>query len=173
LYENPENHEDSELVKAVNEKLVTDPNYPIPEGYLKIKEKTAVYEYTLPRQCEDIMGNGAFHATQILDELVNELFGIHFIEPTVTYVDTLKLKKAIQKVEKPVPKAPALSYMRPLAGKIKPMRSPNHAGASNYSSNKTGVARVSGGIDENKEPLVLGRLRGASRGASQASSRLE
>jgi hypothetical protein len=95
LYDNPENHDDSEVVKAVNEKLQTDPNYPVPEGYLKIKEKTAVYQYTLPPQCEDILGNGAFHATQILDELVNELFGIHFIEPTVTYVETLKLKKAI------------------------------------------------------------------------------
>lgn len=59
--------------------------------------------------------------------------------------------------------------MRPLAGKIKPMRSPNHSAASNYASNKTGVAKVAAGIDENKEPLALGRLRGGS----QASSRPE
>jgi uncharacterized protein (DUF885 family) len=56
--------------------------------------------------------------------------------------------------------------MKPLAGKIKPMKSPE---ASRYSSNRTGKAKVDPAIDENKEPLALGRLRGNS----QASSRLE
>lgn len=83
------------MIKTANEKLEKDPNFPIPEGYIKTKEKTPVYTYNLPAKCEDILGNGAFLATQILDELVSDLFGIHFIEPTVTYVDKFKLRKAI------------------------------------------------------------------------------
>jgi hypothetical protein len=170
LYDDPEAYdtEDAELVKAVTEKLQTDPDYPIPEGYLKIKERTAVHKYVLPAACEEILGNGAFVSAHILDELVNELFGIHFIEPTVTYGEKLKIKKAIQKVEKPVVKAPALSYMRPLAGKIKPMKSPSDL-RSKYSSTNTANAKVDPNlaVEENKEPLALGKLRGGSRASSR------
>jgi len=34
---------DHQLIKALNDKLKKDPSYPIPEGYVKIGEKTPVY----------------------------------------------------------------------------------------------------------------------------------
>ena len=38
---------DMQLIKALNDKLAEDPNYPIPEGYFKQVEKTPIYYYRL------------------------------------------------------------------------------------------------------------------------------
>ncbi len=52
LYEDPDltyqTGDDLQLIKALNEKLKKDPNYPIPEGYIKVTEKTPVYKYKVP-----------------------------------------------------------------------------------------------------------------------------
>jgi hypothetical protein len=39
---------DAKLIKALNEKLSKEPNYPIPEGYMKHLEKTPIFEYIIP-----------------------------------------------------------------------------------------------------------------------------
>jgi hypothetical protein len=36
---------DVKLIKALNEKLIREPQYPIPEGYMKQLERTPVVEY--------------------------------------------------------------------------------------------------------------------------------
>ena len=50
LYDDPDatSASDSQLIKALNDKLSKDPHYPIPEGYLKQLEKTPVLDYHLP-----------------------------------------------------------------------------------------------------------------------------
>ena len=50
LYEDPDTTSvgDQQLIKALNDKLYMDPNYPIPEGYFKQVEKTSIYEYRIP-----------------------------------------------------------------------------------------------------------------------------
>ena len=50
LYEDPDatSVADAKLIKALNEKLARDPNYPVPEGFMKQLEKTPVYEYVIP-----------------------------------------------------------------------------------------------------------------------------
>ena len=52
LYEDPDlanqSVQDLQLIKALNDKLRKDPNYPIPEGFIKVTEKTPVYEYKIP-----------------------------------------------------------------------------------------------------------------------------
>lgn len=52
LYEDPDatSVADAKLIKALNEKLAKDPNYPIPEGFMKQLEKTPVYDYVIPPQ---------------------------------------------------------------------------------------------------------------------------
>jgi hypothetical protein len=51
LYEDPDatSVADGKLIKALNEKLAKDPNYPIPEGYVKQLEKTPIYDYIIPQ----------------------------------------------------------------------------------------------------------------------------
>ena len=58
----------------------------------------------------------------ILDELVEQLFNIHLIEPTVIYTERLKAKKIINKIEKPKPQTGALSYMLPKGNRPLPIR---------------------------------------------------
>jgi hypothetical protein len=52
LYEDPglsnQKGEDLQLIKALNEKLKKDPGYPIPEGFIKVTEKTPIYDYKVP-----------------------------------------------------------------------------------------------------------------------------
>jgi len=50
LYEDPEATAitDVELVKALNEKISEDPDYPVPEGFQKKVEKTLIYTYGAP-----------------------------------------------------------------------------------------------------------------------------
>lgn len=50
LYEDPDatSVADTKLIKALNEKLAKDPNYPVPEGFMKQLEKTPVYDYVIP-----------------------------------------------------------------------------------------------------------------------------
>ncbi len=50
LYEDPDagGMADKDLIKALNEKLEDDPSYPIPEGFMKQVERTAIYNYRLP-----------------------------------------------------------------------------------------------------------------------------
>lgn len=54
LYEDPDlgslpAHEIS-LIKALNDKLKVDAQYPIPEGFMKVVEKTPLYDYRIPRE---------------------------------------------------------------------------------------------------------------------------
>lgn len=51
LYEDPDatSVSDNKLIKALNEKLMSDPSYPIPEGYIKQQERTPIYEYIIPK----------------------------------------------------------------------------------------------------------------------------
>ena len=117
LYEDPDAHDDKDhdLVLALNLKLQTDENYPLPEGFMKIKERRPVYNYDIPEYTKEIAGEPMVMSLMILDELVSELIGIHFIEPTVRYQEKLKVKRIMNKLEKPTPKSTpgALNYMQP------------------------------------------------------------
>ena len=60
LYEDPDatSVKDRDLIKALNEKLVHDPSYPIPEGYLKQIERIPQYDYRVPDSAVEIIGEG-------------------------------------------------------------------------------------------------------------------
>ena len=66
------------------------------------------------------MGEANFVSVQVLDDLVNDLFSLHFIEPIITFTERIKIRKAIQKLEKPkLNIAQSQAYMRPLQAKQK------------------------------------------------------
>lgn len=39
---------DKELIQAINKQLEKNPNYPVPEGYRRVAEKTPIYHYGVP-----------------------------------------------------------------------------------------------------------------------------
>ncbi len=85
LFEDPEATAiaDSDLVIALNKKIKEDPNYPIPEGFKKRKEKTLVYTYGAPSYLN--LSESQTTALDIMDELLTKLFDMHFLEPVCTF----------------------------------------------------------------------------------------
>jgi hypothetical protein len=51
--------------------LKKDPSYPIPEGYLKIGEKTPVYQYLIPQEIAAMLNESKVVCVELLDEIVN------------------------------------------------------------------------------------------------------
>ena len=104
LYEDPDlayqTVEDLQLIKALNDKLRKDPTYPIPEGYIKVTEKTPVYDYKVPLDLAAKLPEAKVIAVEVLDELVSGALGFHFLEPLVSFEDHLKVKSMVS-VPKP------------------------------------------------------------------------
>lgn len=86
---------DPDLLIALNKKLEQDPEYPVPEGFTKRKEKTIVYNYGAPVY----LGLSEAHnmAFDILDELLFSKFGFHFLEPICTFEEKTKIRPVIHK----------------------------------------------------------------------------
>ena len=97
LFENPDATSigDTTLLKALNKKIKQDPNYPIPEDYKKVKEKELNYEYKLPDYVP--IDENKKISMELLDELIFEKFDFHFLEPIISYKETLKVKPVITK----------------------------------------------------------------------------
>jgi hypothetical protein len=117
LYEDPDlayqTADDLQLIKALNDKLKKDPNYPIPEGFIKVTEKTPVYEYKVPADIAAKISESKVIAVELLDELVNGTVGFHFLEPMVSFEDYPKVKSMVSAI-KPQ-QAEALNLMKKAA----------------------------------------------------------
>ena len=98
LYDDPDatSAADAGLVKALNEKLAKDPNYPIPEGFVKQLEKTPVLDYRIPADVAKQLKPSKVAAVETLDHILNEAFGIHLLEPVVKFEERMKVKPSIK-----------------------------------------------------------------------------
>jgi hypothetical protein len=83
----------------LNDKLKKDPNYPIPEGFIKVTEKTPVYEYKVPTDIAAKISESKVIAVEMLDELVNGAVGFHFLEPMVSFEDSPKVKSMVSAIK--------------------------------------------------------------------------
>lgn len=103
LYDDPDSSGmgDSQLIKALNDKLLEDPNYPIPEGYFKQLDKTPIYEYRVSDQVAEQMPESMVVSVEVFDELLSELFGFHMLEPLVSFEERLKVRPMIKNLIKP------------------------------------------------------------------------
>ena len=103
LFEDPDasGMGDQQLIKALNDKLAEDPEYPIPEGYSKQVEKTPIYEYVLSEDVREQLPESKVVSIEIMDELLNEIFGIHFLEPLVSFHEKLKVRPIVKNLFKP------------------------------------------------------------------------
>jgi len=97
LFEDPDATSigDPTLLNALNKKIKVDPNYPIPEDYKKVKEREITYEYKLPDYVP--VSENKRIAMELLDEIIFEKLQLHFLEPLVSYKETLKVKPIIRK----------------------------------------------------------------------------
>ena len=57
-------------------------------------EKTPIYDYHVPPQLN--LKSSKVVSLEVLDSILNDLFGFHFLEPTVKFEEKLKVKSAIK-----------------------------------------------------------------------------
>lgn len=62
----------------------------IPEGYYKVYEKELVMEYSLPDYLP--IKESKRVGVEVLDDLLSQLFGVHFLEPRAYTVVVPKIK---------------------------------------------------------------------------------
>jgi len=108
---------DPELLRALNKKLLENPEYPVPEGFKKVKEKTLTSSYQVPYFIK--MSDSTKLALEVLDDLVFEKLQFHILEPMVKSKTITKIRPIIRK-EFPSKKTAVPRYLDSLEGRVKP-----------------------------------------------------
>ena len=91
----PEKERD--LVEQLNQRIKEEPNYPLPEGFTKVKEKKTIYSYRVPEEIAPHLGEAKVVCVELIDELLNNAFGIHILEPVVTFQEQQAVRPAFTK----------------------------------------------------------------------------
>ena len=119
LFEDPDSTvmADPKLLKALNKKLKENPEYPVPEGFKKVKEKVIEHNYEVPKFIE--MKESQSLGLEILDDLIFEKFKFHILEPIVKTHVVTKIKPIIRK-EFTDKKRAVPRYLDSLEGRVKP-----------------------------------------------------
>ena len=89
LYDDPDavvamSQKDKNTIKELNEKLKTQPDLPMPEGFLKVKEKVPIMNYKVPEAALPLIGENQAVCVEIVDDLMSKIFNFHVLEPLVT-----------------------------------------------------------------------------------------
>lgn len=69
----------------------------MPEGFLKVKERVPIYNYTLPKANHPYLGEARVVCTELVDELMSKIFDFHVIEPMVTMQEQYRVKPSMQR----------------------------------------------------------------------------
>ena len=119
LFEDPDSTAmaDPELIKILNKKIQEDPNYPLPEGFKKAKEKQLHHNYEVPSFIP--MSEAQRLSLEMLDDLIFSKFQFHFLEPIVKTDEIIKVKPIIRR-EFPSAKKAVPRYLEALEGRTKP-----------------------------------------------------
>jgi len=120
LYEDPDITfiTDKDVLRELNFKILDNPQYPLPDGYYKVQEKEMKMYYELPEYYN--VTEPQKICTELVDELVNYLFGFHYLEPIARFETITKVKPSFKKLSKPLPstvrlrKNPKIEEINPL-----------------------------------------------------------
>lgn len=106
--------EENEEIKEMNKKVNEDPEFILPEGFVKVNERKPVYSYDLPDSMTEVLGEAKTVSLQVLDDFFAEILDFHFLEGRVTWDEKVSVKEAVPKITAPKRAAPALTYMKPV-----------------------------------------------------------
>ena len=76
--------------------MEVDPSYPLPAGFKKVKHSEFEHQYKIPSYSG--VPESVMIVTSILDDIVSERFGVHFLEPTSVSVDKFTAKPLIKEL---------------------------------------------------------------------------
>jgi len=85
------------MVTILTQWLGTNPDYPLPPGYLKVKERKEMLKYKLPEGLLPFLGRAYILVAPIIHDLIDELFEIKTLEPVISYEDFNRVKPILQK----------------------------------------------------------------------------
>lgn len=97
IFEEIHGGKEQDKITLLNNRLSQDPNYPLPEGFVKYRERGPIPIYEIDEDKTKFIGEPTFIAYGLIDELVNKLFGFHVIEPKTAIRDQVKAKALLQK----------------------------------------------------------------------------
>ena len=66
---------------------------------MKVTEKTPVYDYRVPRDVAAKLKESTVIGIEVLDGILNAIFGFHVLEPLVSFEDFPKVKPIMQAVK--------------------------------------------------------------------------
>ena len=72
------------MLRQLNNTVKQNPDYPMPEGFNKVKEKVPVLEYKVPESVLPVIGESKAVVIEVLDEMLSKAFNFHVLEPLVT-----------------------------------------------------------------------------------------
>lgn len=93
---------DKTVLNELNQKILEDPDYPLPEGYFKVVDRQMNLRYELPDYLP--IAESKKVSLTLLDEVINELFDFHFLVPIATFDNILKVKPSFNILSRPLPK---------------------------------------------------------------------
>lgn len=105
---------DQETLKQLNEKLAEDPEVPLPEGFSKVRERVSECDYSIPDYMHSYLGQATVESVTVLDDLINELFGIHFLEPNVTFRESVKARFVMARPRNEPTSVPKRKTLKPI-----------------------------------------------------------
>ena len=96
LYEDPDTTTvgDQDVLKEMNRRVKENPDILLPEGYYKVYEKDLVHNYEVP-DFVDISESSCI-CIEVLDSILFETMGVHFLEAIVSYEQRVKVKPRIK-----------------------------------------------------------------------------
>jgi len=88
LFEDPEasGFQDKELIQALEAEVAQDPDFEMPEGFKKQVIKIPNYDFSIPDCARAVMKESQVVATEVMDEMLFDVLGIHFLEPKVSFI---------------------------------------------------------------------------------------
>ena len=97
IFEEIRGGKELDKIALLNHRLSQDSNYPLPEGFVKYKERGPVLIYEIDEEKAKFIGEPTLLAYSLVDELLSKLFGFHVTEPKTAIKDQVKAKALFQK----------------------------------------------------------------------------
>lgn len=89
---------DNALIDELNRRIDKDPNYKLPEGYVKVTEKTMESKFVIPEYFP--IKESKRVAVEVLDGLLHKLFGVHILESMSELKERVRVKPVLKAVAK-------------------------------------------------------------------------
>lgn len=82
----------TELIRELTNKVNQDPDYPLPPGYIKFRQNKVLERYEAPPYVEY---ESEKISMEVLDDIMNQAIGVHFLQPEVDNVQMWGVKPDI------------------------------------------------------------------------------